>query len=92
MDEGQHLHLEDYPQTLRLLAALVGSRTDKERLGYAPTEHGAFVDWDRMSAGPLSSTEVAIVHIARGCATLERAGGVPRPLPAVVTEVVRAVA
>ena len=45
-----------------------------------------------MTAGPLSSTEVAIVHIARGCATLERAGGVPPRLAAVVTEVVRAVA
>lgn len=92
MTDGQHLHLDDYPETLRLLSALVGARADKERLGYSATEHGAFVDWERMIAGPLSSTEVAIAHIARGCAILERAGGVPPRLADVVGEVVRGVA
>ncbi len=91
MSEGQHLHLDDYPQTLRLLAALVGRRVDKERLGYSATEHGAIVDWERMVTGPLSSTEVATVHIARGCSILERAGGLPQHLAGVVTEVVQAV-
>ena len=76
MDEGQHLHVEDYPQTLRLVAGMVGSRTTRNV--WATT--------------PLSSTQVAILPIARGCADLERAGGVPPRLAAVVTEVVRAVA
>jgi len=66
MSEGRHIHLDDYSQTLCLLAALVGRRVDKERLGYSATEHGAIVDWERMVTGPLSSTEMATVHIARG--------------------------
>jgi hypothetical protein len=90
--DGQHLHLDDYPETLRLLSALVGARSDNERLGYRATEHGAFVDWEHMIAGPLSSTEVAVAHIARGCAILERAGGLPPRLAGVVAEVVGAVA
>ena len=60
MGEGQHLHLDDYPQTLRLLAALVGDRADKERLAYTPTEYEAFVDCERLSTAAMSSTEVAI--------------------------------
>lgn len=91
-DDSVHLHLDDYPQTLRLLTALLGRRTDGDRLGYHPTEHGLLVDWDRMIAGPLSSTQVATVHIARGCAILERHGGLPPTLAEVVANVVGAVA
>jgi hypothetical protein len=39
----------------------------------------------------LSSTEVATVHIARGCAVLERAGGVSPRLGDVVADVVKKV-
>ena len=39
-----HLHLDDYPETLRLLGALLERRSDREDLGYTVTEHGAFVD------------------------------------------------
>lgn len=91
MTEGQHHHLDDYPQTLRLLGALLAHRSDREDLGYTVTEHGAFVDWERLSSGRLSSTEVATVHIARGCAVLERAGGVPSRLGDVVVDVVKKV-
>ena len=90
-DGGRLLHVDDYPHTLRLLGALVGGRSDRERLGYASGEHVVVVDWQLLLDGPLSSTEVAIVHVARGCATLERTGGVPAPLAEVVADVVRAV-
>lgn len=88
---ARHLHLDDYPETLRLLGALLERRSDREDLGYTVTEHGAFVDWERLSSGTLSSTEVATVHIARGCAVLERAGGVPPRLGDVVVDVVKKV-
>lgn len=89
--EAVHLHLDDYPEALRLLGRLLSRRTDHERLGYLATEHGAWVDWQRLTTtAPLSSTEVAAVHIARGCAGLERAGGAG-PLAEVVADVVRAV-
>ncbi len=89
MIQGQHLHLDDHPQTLRLLGALLARRSDREDLGYSATEHGAFVDWERLSVAGLSSTEVATVHVARGCAALERAGGAPPHLADVVVDVVR---
>jgi hypothetical protein len=60
-ETGRHLHLDDYPQTLRLLRAVLGHRSDREDLGYTVTEHGAYVDWDRLTSGPLSSTEVAVI-------------------------------
>lgn len=76
-----HLHLEDYPATLALLADLLEpKRYDPVWLadaGYEPTEHGAWIDWDRLATSWLAATEVAIVHIARGVAILERAGGPP---------------
>jgi len=76
-----HLHLDDYPDTLQLLAELVNGRSAEEWrcVGYESTEHGAWVDWDALADSWLSSTEKAIVYIARGCATLERAPAVPRP-------------
>lgn len=90
--QGQHLHLDDYPRTLELLGALVGQRGDRDRLGYTATEHGAWVDWDSLTTSVLSSTEVAAVRIAQGCATLERAGGLPPRLADVVKATVEAVA
>jgi hypothetical protein len=89
---GRHLHLDDYPQTLRLLAALLAHRPDREELGYSPTEHGAWIDWDRLTTGPLSSTETAAIRIAQGCGTLERAGGLPPHLASIVVEVVTTIA
>lgn len=91
-DQGHHLHLEDHPRTLELLGALVGHRGDRDRLGYTPTEHGAWVDWEALTTGVLSSTEVATVRIAQGCATLERAGGLPPRLADTVVATVIAVA
>ena len=55
MSEPVHLHVNAHPQTLRLLGELVGQRGDAS-LGYQATEGGAFVDWDRLAAGPLSSS------------------------------------
>lgn len=73
-----HLHLDDHPATLGLLATVAGGRsgrTDRLIDGYRPTEHGAEVDWDLLLDGFLSSTEKAAVHVARGVQTLEHAGG-----------------
>jgi hypothetical protein len=90
--DSRHLHLDDYPQTLRLLSAVLGHRADRDDLGYSPTDHGAHVDWDRLTSGKLSSTETATVRVAQGCATLERAGGAPPELAGVIVAVVTAVA
>ncbi|MGI8685562.1 MAG: hypothetical protein ACR2MO_10820 [Acidimicrobiales bacterium] len=87
-----HLHALDHPETLRLLDQLLGHRGDRERLGFAPTDTGAWVDWDRLASGPLSSTEVATVRIAHGCATIERAGGLPPALAGAVVQAVAGVA
>jgi hypothetical protein len=91
MSEGEHLH-DGYPQTLRLLDALVGRRIDQERLGYCPVGHGVVVDSDAMVDGPPSATEVAVVQIGRGCAIVEGAGGLPPHLAGVVAEVMQALA
>jgi hypothetical protein len=80
-NRGQHLHLDDHPAALALLAAVLEpSRRRHDTLteiGYGPTEHGAWVDWDRLTTSWLSSTERAVIYIARGVARLERAGGPP---------------
>ncbi len=76
---------------MRLLGPLLARRSDREDLGYTVTEHGAFIDWERLSSSTLSSTEVATVHIARGCAVLERAGGIPPRLGDVIVDVVKKV-
>lgn len=99
MTGAAHLHGDDYPHTLRLLAALVGGRADHnllaaaigepaEDIGYRVTAEGAWVDWERLAGGKFSSTEVAAIRIAWGCATLERAGGLPPRLAGIVAEVV----
>ncbi|MFN2504297.1 MAG: hypothetical protein ABR540_08710 [Acidimicrobiales bacterium] len=88
-DAAVRLHVEDYPKTLHLLAELLGRRSDRDRLGYWPDELGAMVDWEHLTnEAPLSSTEIATVRIARGCATLERGGGLPAHLGDVVADVV----
>ena len=83
-----HLNGDDHPHTLRLLAALVEGRTDHRRLGYEATDTGAYVDWARLVGAPLSSTEVATVRIARACAIIERAGGLPPQLGNAVVDAV----
>ena len=74
-----YLHRDDTPHTLRLLDGLLGHRSDRAELGYQPDPWGAEVDWDRLTGGALSTTEVAVVHIALGCAIAEvTAGRSPR--------------
>ena len=71
------LHRDDVPDTLALLGALLGDRST-EVPGYSLDETGADVDWDLLLEGWLSTTEKAVVHIAHGCAILERhEGGLP---------------
>ena len=43
--------------------------------GYVLSTTGAEIDWDLLLESWLSTTEKAVVHIARGCAILERHGG-----------------
>ncbi|MGH2718585.1 MAG: hypothetical protein ACRDJU_08405 [Actinomycetota bacterium] len=77
-DRGDHLHKDDYPATLLLLAGLLGHRQDREELGFVPTDAGAWVDWEALVDGPLSSTEQAAVYIARGCAMPSATAACPR--------------
>lgn len=83
-----YLHRDHTPLTLRLLDGLLGHRSDRTELGYRPDQWGAEVDWDQLMGGALSTTEVAAVHIALGCAIAERNGGA---LPASVRGPLRAV-
>lgn len=88
-DDVTYLHRDDTPLALRLLHGLLGHRADRAELGYQPDESGAVVDWDQLMGGALSTTEVAVVHIALGCAIAERHGG---PLPSSVRGPLRALA
>lgn len=72
----QHLHRDDAPSSLGILADLLDHRASFPA-AYEPTEYGAWVDWDVLGRSWLSSTEMATVHIARGCAIAERHGGLP---------------
>jgi len=74
--DRQHLHRDDAPSSLAILADLFDHRASFPA-GYEPTECGAWVDWDALGRSWLSSTEMAAVHIARGCAIAERRGGLP---------------
>lgn len=91
---SQHLHSDDYPRTLALLSALLAHRSDGRRLGYIVDEWGVEVDWELLTSAdaPLSSTETAALLIARGCAILERHGGLPPHLRGAVVGAVGAVA
>jgi hypothetical protein len=82
-----HLHADDCPQALGVLAAVVGSRRELPG-GYEPTEHGVWVDWDELEASWLSSTERAAVIVARGIAAAERHGGWPPRLRQVLADAV----
>jgi len=74
--DRQHLHYDDVPSSLAILADLFDHRA-RLPAGYEPTECGAWVDWDALGRSWLSSTEMAAVHIARGCAIAERHSGLP---------------
>lgn len=89
----RHLHRDDYPNTLQLVAAVVGHREDAEELGYRTTDVGADLDWDLLTSfdAPLSSTETGALLIPHGCAILEHHGGLPPRLKGVVAAVVDAV-
>lgn len=80
-----HVHRDDAPDTLGVLQALMANRHDTPA-GYEPTDTGAWVDWDALARSWLSTTEIAVVDIARGLYTLERAGGAsPTMTPALAT-------
>jgi hypothetical protein len=83
------MHRDDYPTTLRLLAELAHGRALD---GYELTDVGANVDWEALADENLSSTEVAVVHIAQGVATLERHGGTSTRLRNAVVRAVTDVA
>lgn len=66
------MHLVDFPETLRLLGDLLGHRNDGQSVGFMPTDSGAMVCWNLLLGGTkLSTTERAVMHIARGCCTIE---------------------
>lgn len=74
----EHLHLDDCPRTLEVLAALFARRLEDARaIGYEPTEHGAVVDWEGLLGSWLSSSEKATVRMLEGAAQAERSGGLP---------------
>jgi hypothetical protein len=73
-----HLHVDDCPEALRVLGVLFEQRLENaQEIGYEPTEHGAWVDWETLEGNWLSSTERAAVVVARGIAMAERQGGCP---------------
>ena len=76
MGRRQHLHRDDTPSALSILADLFDYRASFPD-GYEPTEWGVWVDWDVLARARLSNTEIAAVHIARGCAIAERHGELP---------------
>jgi hypothetical protein len=79
-----HLHADDYPTTLAVLVDVLQARrrdpVGLTGIGYEPSEHGVWVDWDRLEHSWLSSTEGAAVIVARGIAAAERQGGWPTRL------------
>ena len=81
------LHRIDHPLTLGILSELLDRRGPPPD-GYERTNQGAWVDWDALSRSYLSSTEIAVVHIAHGCSIAERHGGLP---PATVLPVHQAI-
>jgi hypothetical protein len=71
-----HLHRIDHTPTLGILSELL-AHDGRPPDGYERTEQGAWVDWDALAGSYLSSTEIAVVHMARGCFIAERHGGFP---------------
>jgi hypothetical protein len=82
-----HLYRVDQPLTLDILSELL-DRRGRPPDGYERTDQGAWVDWDALSRSYLSSTEIAVIHIAHGCSIAERHGGLP---PATVLPVHQAI-
>lgn len=89
-----HLHRDDCPRALAVLAEAVAARrvdpVGLAAIGYEPTEHGVWVDWDALERSWLSSTECAAVIVARGVAAAERQGGWPPRLRRVLSDTVGA--
>lgn len=71
-----HLHVDDYPATIELLDALLGAKHSTPG-GYDRHEHGIALDWEALESSWLSSTEKAVVRIARGLSTIEHNGPGP---------------
>lgn len=86
-----HLHRDDHPATLTLLARLFDTKQANgeglKEIGYERSEAGAWVDWDLLEGSWLSTTERAILTIARGCAALEATGGTTPHSEAVIIAV-----
>lgn len=76
MARRQHLHRDDTPSALWILSDLLDHRASFPA-GYEASGSGAWVDWDALGRSWLSSTEIAAVHIAWGCAIAEHHGGLP---------------
>jgi hypothetical protein len=75
-----------------MINALVGRRRDAAELGYEPTEYGAFIDFDALTTGKLSTSERHVARATWGLAGLEsHGGGLPaglnRPFRALVEAV-----
>jgi hypothetical protein len=88
-DDRVHLHLDDHPQALAILAALFAQRPERAvDIGYEPTEHGAWMEWSTLEHGWLSSTERAAVVVANGVALAEREGGWADGLHSVLAEAI----
>ena len=69
-----HLHVLDYPDTIRILSELKpGRHVD----GFTALPTGADVDWFVLQNGTLSTSEKAVVAIARAIAACERYGEFP---------------
>ena len=83
-----HLHRLDHPLTLAILGRLLNHRVNPPA-GYERTDEGAWVDWDALCASYLSSTEVAAVHVARGCVGAERHGGFPADVRAPLRQAIK---
>lgn len=83
---------ETQPRTRALLHALLDGRPARP-IGYVEVSEGVWVDWDYLAtSGILLPAEIGALHLARGCAMLERAGGAPLGLVDKILETVGAVA
>ena len=85
-DDTVHLHRDDCPQALAVLEAVLNGRPHPD---FAPTETGAYVDWELLRRSFLSSTETGAVIIAEGIARIEQAGRIPPNIAPAVTEAIR---
>ena len=69
-ENAVHLHADDYPTALALLAEVLGARrrdaVGLEAIGYEPSEYGVWVDWEALEHSWLSSTRLPpwLSHVA----------------------------